>query len=173
MLMELFMRMLDRETGRLHKNDIRLKVIGDRSRLSERLRERCARAEQVTRSNQRMQLNIAASYGGRWDLTQAAKHLAQACLRGDMDPEDIDEATLQSGICLGDLPDPDLFIRTGGEQRISNFLLWHLAYTEMYFTPVLWPAFRADEMRAALEWFAGRQRRFGGVRAADDLQHDA
>lgn len=173
MLMELFMRMLDRETGRLHKNDIRLKVIGDRTRLSERLKERCAKAEQITGSNQRMQLNIAASYGGRWDLTQAAKNLAQACLRGDMDPADIDEAALQSRICLGDLPDPDLFIRTGGEQRISNFLLWHLAYTEMYFTPVLWPAFRADEMRTALEWFAGRQRRFGGVPSNGDLQPDA
>ena len=163
MLMELFMRVLDRETERLHRNGIRLNVIGDRSRLARRLQTRCASAESLTAANTRMQLNIAASYGGRWDIAMAARRLAEAVAAGERTPDSIDEAALGAEVCLQGVPEPDLFIRTGGEQRISNFLLWQLAYTELYFTPVLWPDFDEAEMDRALAWFAGRERRFGGL----------
>ena len=163
MLMELFMRVLDRETERLHRNGIRLNIIGDRSRLARRLQERCAAAEAMTADNRRMQLNIAASYGGRWDIANAARRLAKAVAAGERSAESIDEAALGAEVCLQAMPEPDLFVRTGGEQRISNFLLWQLAYTELYFTPVLWPDFGEAEMDAALAWFARRERRFGGL----------
>ncbi|MEX0450815.1 UNVERIFIED_CONTAM: di-trans,poly-cis-decaprenylcistransferase [Spiribacter pallidus] len=169
MLMELFMRVLDRETTRLHENGIRLQIIGDRSRLSEKLQTRCQAAEALTADNERMVLNIAASYGGRWDIAQAARRLAEAVAAGELAPEAIDEAMVGERVCLAGLPDPDLFVRTGGEQRISNFLLWQLAYTELYFTPVLWPDFDAAQMTRALEWYAGRERRFGTVRISEDL----
>ncbi|MEX0374361.1 polyprenyl diphosphate synthase [Spiribacter pallidus] len=169
MLMELFMRVLDRETTRLHENGIRLQIIGDRSRLSEKLQTRCQAAEALTADNERMVLNIAASYGGRWDIAQAARRLAEAVAAGELAPEAIDEAMVGERVCLAGLPDPDLFVRTGGEQRISNFLLWQLAYTELYFTPVLWPDFDAVQMTRALEWYAGRERRFGTVRISEDL----
>ncbi|MDR9433049.1 MAG: polyprenyl diphosphate synthase [Spiribacter sp.] len=163
MLMALFLRVLDRETERLHQNGIRLNVIGDRGRFSERLQQRCEAAETLTGENTRMQLNIAASYGGRWDIAQAARDLAAAAVAGERTLESIDEAALNQAVCLHNLPAPDLFVRTGGEQRISNFLLWQLAYTELYFTPVLWPDFNAEEMTRALDWFASRERRFGGL----------
>ncbi len=163
MLMELFMRVLEKETDKLHENGIRLTIIGDRARLSPRLQERCAAAESLTAQNTRMRLNIAASYGGRWDIAMAARRLAEAAVAGERNPASIDEAAIASEVCLHDLPEPDLFVRTGGEQRISNFLLWQLAYTELYFTPVLWPDFDASEMTRALQWFAGRDRRFGLV----------
>ncbi len=170
MLMELFMRVLDRETERLHENGIRLRIIGDRTRLAPRLQARCEAAEALTANNTRMSLNIAASYGGRWDIAMAARRLAQAVANGERSAESIDEAALAETICLGDLPEPDLFVRTGGEQRISNFLLWQLAYTELYFTPVLWPDFNADQMQEALDWFSTRERRFGTV--ADNIAVD-
>ncbi len=169
MLMELFMRVLDRETTRLHENGIRLQIIGDRSRLSEKLQTRCQAAEALTADNERMVLNIAASYGGRWDIAQATRRLAEAVADGELAPEAIDEAMVGERVCLAGLPEPDLFVRTGGEQRISNFLLWQLAYTELYFTPVLWPDFDAAQMTRALEWYAGRERRFGTVRISEDL----
>jgi undecaprenyl diphosphate synthase len=169
MLMELFMRVLDRETTRLHENGIRLQIIGDRSRLSEKLQTRCQAAETLTAGNERMVLNIAASYGGRWDIAQAARRLAEAVAAGELAPEAIDETMVGERVCLAGLPEPDLFVRTGGEQRISNFLLWQLAYTELYFTPVLWPDFDAAQMTRALEWYAGRERRFGTVRIPEDL----
>ena len=167
MLMELFMRVLERETDKLHENNIRLTIIGDRSRLSNRLQERCDAAESLTGQNTGMQLNIAASYGGRWDIAMAARRLASAVAAGERTVESIDEEALGSEVCLHELPEPDLFVRTGGEQRISNFLLWQLAYTELYFTPVLWPDFDAEQMTLALEWFATRHRRFGQVGAED------
>lgn len=173
MLMELFMRVLDRETDRLHQNGIRLSVIGDRQQFSDKLQARCAAAESLTADNTRMRLNIAASYGGRWDLAKAARALAEEVARGERDPASIDEAALGQHVCLGDLPAPDLFIRTGGEQRISNFLLWQLAYTELYFTDTLWPDFKAPEMQEALDWFAGRERRFGRVTSAEGTPPDA
>lgn len=167
MLMELFMRVLERETDKLHENNIRLTIIGDRSRLSNRLQERCDAAESLTGQNTGMQLNIAASYGGRWDIAMAARRLASAVVAGERSLDSIDEEALGSEVCLHELPEPDLFVRTGGEQRISNFLLWQLAYTELYFTPVLWPDFDAEQMTLALEWFATRHRRFGQVGTED------
>jgi len=163
MLMSLFMRVLDREAQRLQRNGIRLNVVGDRDRLSRPLQARCADAEALTAHETRMQLNIAASYGGRWDIARAARRLAEEVQAGERSPESIDSDTLAEKTCLHALPAPDLFIRTGGEQRISNFLLWQMAYTELYFTPVLWPDFDDDALAAALEWFAGRERRFGRV----------
>ena len=165
MLMALFMRVLDREAERLRQNGIRLRIIGDRQRLSRRLQERCASAEALTADETRMQLNIAASYGGRWDIAVAARRLAEQVAAGERSADSIDCDTLGGEICLHALPAPDLFIRTGGEQRISNFLLWQMAYTELYFTPVLWPDFDDDEMARALDWFSGRERRFGRVNA--------
>ena len=174
MLMELFLRVLDRESERLNRNGIRLNVIGDRERFSQRLQQRCASAEQLTQGNARMQLNIAASYGGRWDIAQAARQLAAEVAAGKRSLESIDEAALGEQVCLHHLPEPDLFVRTGGEQRISNFMLWQLAYTELYFTPVLWPDFDSDQMQAALTWFSQRERRFGGLsHSGEDAHPDA
>jgi len=174
MLMELFLRVLDRESERLNRNGIRLNVIGDRERFSQRLQQRCASAEQLTQGNARMQLNIAASYGGRWDIAQAARQLAADVAAGKRSLESIDEAALGEQVCLHQLPEPDLFVRTGGEQRISNFMLWQLAYTELYFTPVLWPDFDSEQMQAALTWFSQRERRFGGLgHSGEDAHPDA
>jgi undecaprenyl diphosphate synthase len=161
MLMALFMRVLDREAERLRDNGIRLTIIGDRQRLSRRLQDRCAAAEALTARETRMQLNIAASYGGRWDIAMAARRLAEQVAAGSRDPASIDADALDQAVSLHELPAPDLFIRTGGEQRISNFLLWQMAYTELYFTPVLWPDFDDQAMDEALSWFGQRQRRFG------------
>jgi len=150
-LMDLFLRALREEVGRLHANGVRFRAIGDTSRLSEETRRLIAEAEGLTAANDRLTLNVAVNYGGRWDITQAASRAAAAGR-----PEDVG-----SFLALADQPDPDLFIRTGGEQRISNFLLWQLAYTELYFTDVLWPDFGAADMAKALDWFATRERRFG------------
>ena len=161
LLMDLFLTSLQREVKRMQSNDIRLRVIGDISALPDKLQKRIRASENATRDNRRLVLQIAANYGGRWDITQAARRLAAAVRRGDLDPEDIDEKVLARATALSDVPDPDLFIRTGGDLRISNFLLWHCAYTELYFTPVLWPDFDAREFAKAVAEFARRQRRFG------------
>ncbi|HOP17889.1 MAG: di-trans,poly-cis-decaprenylcistransferase [Chromatiaceae bacterium] len=161
LLMELFLTALQREVKRMQSNDIQLRVIGDISAFPDKLQQRIRASEDATRDNQRLVLQIAANYGGRWDITQAARRLAGAVRNGELDPDDIDEEAFARATALGDLPDPDLFIRTGGELRISNFLLWHCAYTELYFTPVLWPDFDAEAFAAALAAFASRQRRFG------------
>jgi len=161
LLMELFLSTLDRETAKLNENDVRLRIIGDRGAFPTILQEHIAASEDLTRHNQRMSLSIAVNYGGRWDITQAARHLAEAVERGELRAKDIDEKRLATCLALAELPEPDLFIRTGGEQRISNFLLWQLAYTELYFTPVLWPDFDEQVFHSALEDYANRQRRFG------------
>lgn len=161
MLMELFLRALESETDRLQEYNVRLNLIGDRRAFSQRLQENMRRAEALTAGNSGLHLSIAASYGGRWDVAHAARRLAEAVARGELDPAGIDEQLFARHVCLADLPEPDLFIRTGGEFRISNFLIWQLAYTELYFTDVLWPDFGSTEMEAALRWFAGRERRFG------------
>jgi undecaprenyl diphosphate synthase len=161
LLMELFLTALQREVKRMQSNDIQLRVIGDISAFPDKLQQRIRASEDATRDNQGLVLQIAANYGGRWDITQAARRLAGAVRNGELDPDDIDETAFARATSLGDLPDPDLFIRTGGELRISNFLLWHCAYTELYFTPVLWPDFDAEAFAAALAAFAIRQRRFG------------
>ena len=161
LLMKLFMTALDNEVSKLHRNGVRLRVIGELTAFAPELQQRIADAEALTAGNTTLSLNIAANYGGRWDIAQAARSLAARVERGEMRSEEIDEELLRSQLSLADLPEPDLFIRTGGEQRISNFLLWQLAYTELYFTDLLWPAFDGAALQQALDSFAGRQRRFG------------
>jgi undecaprenyl diphosphate synthase len=161
LLMELFLTALQREVKRLQNNDIQLRVIGDISAFPEKLQQRIRASEEATRDNKSLILQIAANYGGRWDITQAARQLAVSVREGRLRPDEIDEKLFARTTALNDLPDPDLFIRTGGDQRISNFLLWHCAYTELYFTPVLWPDFGAKAFAEALAEFATRQRRFG------------
>ncbi|MDY6840383.1 MAG: polyprenyl diphosphate synthase [Pseudomonadota bacterium] len=160
-LMKLFLFALEREVRKLHRNDIRLRIIGDRSAFSSALREHMAAAEELTRNNSRMTLVIAANYGGHWDIAQAMRKVAEQVRTGQLAPSDITDDLIQQHLSIGDLPVPDLMIRTAGEQRISNFMLWHLAYTEFYFSPVYWPDFQQEEMLRALQVYAGRQRRFG------------
>ena len=160
-LMRLFLFALEREVKKLHRNDIRLRIIGDRTAFSSDLQEHMGRAEELTRNNAGMTLVIAANYGGHWDITQASRKVAEKVRTGELAPSDITDDLIQQHLSIGDLPMPDLMIRTAGEQRISNFMLWHLAYTELYFSPVYWPDFREQEMGQALEAYAGRKRRFG------------
>ncbi|MBI3479894.1 MAG: isoprenyl transferase [Nitrosomonadales bacterium] len=164
-LMSLFLKMLEREVTKLHQNNIRLKIIGDRSRFDEKLRQSMQEAEQLTSNNTALTLTIAANYGGRWDVMNAVQnllkdhpHLAQT----------FGEEDLQPYLSMSDAPEPDLFIRTGGEQRISNFMLWQLAYTELYFTDTLWPAFDRSELNKAIASYQRRERRFG--RTSEQLQ---
>jgi len=160
-LMTLFVEALDSEVDELHRNGVRMKFIGDRSGFSVRLQARLAESEARTAGNTGLALQVAVSYGGRWDLVNAARAVAVRCLNGGLRPADIADADIEAGLSLAGLPDPDLFIRTGGEQRISNFLLWNLAYTELYFCDALWPDFDAQGFATALEYFSNRQRRFG------------
>lgn len=160
-LMELFRIALDREAPKLLKNNIRLRIIGDRSRFSEDLQKRIAKAEELTARCTGLQLNVAANYGGQWDIAQAARHIALACMRGELLPEQIDEELFDRYTCLSDLPKPDLCIRTAGEQRLSNFLIWQLAYTEFYFSPLYWPDFGKRQVQEAILDFCTRERRFG------------
>ncbi len=159
-LMELFVQALKRESADLARQGVQLHIVGDVSALSDDMRALIAETEAATRDNSRLVLNVALNYGGRWDMVQAAQSLQR-------DGVPIDEAGLASRLALAHSPDPDLLIRTGGERRISNFLLWQLAYAELYFTDVLWPDFNDQAFDAALADFAARQRRFGGVPAAD------
>jgi undecaprenyl diphosphate synthase len=161
MLMSRFLEALDDEVAELHENGIRLRFVGNVQQLSSALRERMQAAATLTTANRRMTLVIAIAYGGRWDIAMAAQELARRCSSGEMRPEEIDEATLGARLALSDMPDPDLLIRTGGEQRVSNFLLWNLAYTELYFCDTLWPDFGPAELNAAIEHYGRRQRRFG------------
>ncbi|MCY1283977.1 Ditrans,polycis-undecaprenyl-diphosphate synthase [compost metagenome] len=160
-LMELFLTALRREVRRLHVNGIRLRIIGDRSRFHPELQAAMAKAEATTAGNSRFILQVAANYGGQWDIVQAARHLAQEVGAGRLRAEDISPELLQAQLVTADLPLPDLCIRTGGEHRISNFLLWQLAYSELYFSDLLWPDFKHEAMRKALASYATRQRRFG------------
>ena len=160
-LMDLFMFVLKHEVKRLHKNGIRLTVIGDVSRFSAKLQRKIIEAQDLTQNNEGMILSIAANYGGRWDITQAAKKMALAVKEGHLAVEDITESTLNSFTSLAEAPELDLLIRTGGDCRISNFLLWQAAYTEFHFTEVLWPDFKEDEFSKALDIFDQRERRFG------------
>ena len=160
-LMELFVTALGREVKSLHQNNIRLRFIGDRSAFKPKLQDRIHESESLTAANTGMNLSIAANYGGKWDITQAVQKIAAEVKQGNLDVADISADSIQEHICLNDLPEPDLFIRTGGEHRISNFLIWQLAYTELYFTPILWPDFDQSTLIDALQSYAGRQRRFG------------
>lgn len=160
-LMRLFLEGLEREIDDLHGNRVRVRFIGDRSGLAADLVRRMEEAEALTRQNDGLVLVIAVAYGGRWDLFQAARSLAEEAAAGTLDAAVISETDLASRLALADFPDPDLLIRTGGETRISNFLLWNLAYTELYFTPCLWPDFDDRELASALNAFAGSERRYG------------
>ncbi len=160
-LMSLFLTTLRREIRRLDAANVRMRFIGDRSAFSANLQEYIAQAEQRTAANTGLTLVIAANYGGRWDIAQASGRVAEAVAAGRLQPEEITVDLFHQYTCLADLPEPDLLIRTGGEQRISNFLLWQLAYTELYFTDRLWPDFDAEDLDAACAAFASRQRRFG------------
>ncbi len=160
-LMELFISVLSTEVKKLHKNNLRLRVIGDKRRFSERLQEKIAKAEALTEHNTGMVINIAANYGGKWDITEAARNVAKLVASGELAPEEIDEAVITQHLTMSDLPEVDLLIRTSGECRISNFMLWQLAYAEMYFTPVYWPDFGEDNLVEAVTWFVNRERRFG------------
>ena len=160
-IMGLFMEALDREVAELHANRVRVRIIGNRQRLSVRLQQRIAEAEALTAANDGLKLQVAVSYGGRWDVLEAAKRLAARVASGEIRAADIDEDLFSAELQLSDLPDPDLFIRTGGDHRVSNFLLWNIAYAELYFTDVLWPDFSEAEFQLALEDFAQRERRFG------------
>ncbi len=161
LLLDLFLVALKQEIRRINKRNVRLRIVGDLSAFPHKLQQRIMEAEQLTADNDGLLLQIAANYGGRWDITQAARSLARRVQAGELDANAIDEASMGQAMSFSDVPDPDLFIRTGGEQRISNFLLWQSAYTEFYFTDVLWPDFHEPEMRAAMHEFAGRERRFG------------
>ncbi len=170
LLMELFLAALQRETKKLNQNNVRLRVVGDRSRFSEKLQQEIVNAEALTAGNSGLVLSVAANYGGRWDITQAVREVAEQVRSGLIDPAAIDEQLLGRHMAMADLPEPDLFIRTGGEQRISNFLLWQLAYTELYFTDTLWPDFKQEAFDLALQSFIGRQRRFG--RTGDQVEQN-
>jgi undecaprenyl diphosphate synthase len=160
-LMELFVESIEGEVEELHGNGIRVRFIGDLAALKRRARQSIAAAEARTAANTRMALYVAMSYGGRWDIVQAVRRLADRVAAGELTPAGITEDALAAELTLGRAPDPDLFIRTGGEQRISNFLLWNLAYTELYFCDCLWPDFDDEEIERAFRHFASRQRRFG------------
>jgi len=168
LLMELFMSALDRETQALHKNNIKLNIIGDLSAFSEKLQQKVAEAQELTCNNTGLVLNIAANYGGRWDVTQATRKVVSEVNSGAYNVEDIDESTIEQHLAFNGMPDPDLFIRTGGEQRISNFMLWQLAYTEFHFTELNWPDFDEAAFNDALNSFQRRERRFG--RTSEQVQ---
>ena len=167
-LMSLFLSTLNSELNKLHEQGVCVRFIGDRTRFSENLQTSIAAAEKKTAANTRLKLNIAANYGGRWDIVNAARSLSRKLADGDISEEQITEQAFTRELCLVDQPEPDLFIRTGGEQRISNFLLWQIAYTELFFTDTLWPEFNDAAFDEALEWYATRQRRFG--KTGDQLQ---
>jgi undecaprenyl diphosphate synthase len=160
-LMELFFKALDKESNELHENGVRLRFIGDKSAFKAKLQIKMAEAETLTANNTKMTVNIAVNYGGRWDITQAAARLASHIAKTGQSPDDIDEDQFASYLSLADSPDPDLFIRTGGEMRISNFLIWQSAYTEFYFTTALWPDFDNETLDLAIAAFRDRERRFG------------
>jgi undecaprenyl diphosphate synthase len=162
-LMKLFLTALEKEISRLHRNQVRLRLVGDLTRFDPLIQERVAAAEEKTAANTGLNLTIAANYGGRWDILEAIRKCLQA--HPHLKPEDVTEDLLTPHLSMAYAPEPDLFIRTGGEQRISNFLLWQLAYTELYFTDVLWPDFDAQELEKSFAWYRERERRFGRTSA--------
>jgi undecaprenyl diphosphate synthase len=173
MLLKLFLDSLVREIASLHRNNVRLRFIGDRDSLGIDLAHGMADAESLTESNTGLGLSVAFAYGGRWDIAQACRSLASDVAAGTLRVDDISEAQVAARLALAGIPDPDLLIRTGGELRISNFLLWNLAYAELYFTDVLWPEFTAAHLDAAFNFFAERERRFGKTSAQIAAKADA
>ncbi|MCD9465359.1 isoprenyl transferase [Photobacterium phosphoreum] len=161
LLMELFITVLGREVKRLHKNNIRLCIIGDKSRFSARLQKKITAAELLTEDNTGLVLNVAANYGGQWDILQATKKMMQRVIDQQLDIDSLTEQDLAQGLVTQGLPDVDLLIRTSGECRISNFMLWQTAYAELYFTEQHWPDFDEESLVNAVAWFVNRERRFG------------
>jgi undecaprenyl diphosphate synthase len=170
-LMSLFVRALDKEVDELHANGVRLRFIGDLSEFDEPLRARMQASMTRTAGNDKLHVSIAVNYGGRWDIVQATRQAAKAVARGELRADDIDEKSLSQWMSLADLPPLDLFIRTGGEVRISNFLLWQVAYAELYFTDTLWPDFDHASLRHAIEDYARRERRYGRTGAQVAAAH--
>lgn len=168
-LLALLSRYLRTEIKQFQEDNFCLRFIGQRQRFSPRLQRLMTHAETVTAQNSAATVVVALDYGGQWDLTQATRRLARRCERGELRAEDIDAEALRSHLAMADFPEPDLCIRTGGDTRISNFLLWNFAYTELYFTPVLWPDFGKLDFARALADYGGRERRFGGRRGADTM----
>lgn len=160
-LMSLFLSTLNAELNKLDEQGVRIRFIGDRTRFSTALQSSIEDAESITAKNTRLDLTIAANYGGRWDIVNAVRKISHKLLAGDISTPQLTEDLISKEISLADIPEPDLFIRTGGEQRISNFLLWQIAYTELFFTETLWPEFDEAAFDEALQWYATRQRRFG------------
>jgi len=160
-LMALFVSTLQSEVKSLHEQNVRVRFIGECGAFAEKLQKKIKQATELTINNTGLQLNIAVNYGGRWDIAEACKSIVSKIQLGELQADDINAELIDEFVCLKQLPEPDLFIRTGGEMRISNFLIWQLAYTELYFTDVLWPDFKSEEFSIALNWYAGRQRRFG------------
>jgi undecaprenyl diphosphate synthase len=160
-LMEIFLKALDKEVTELHENGICIKFIGDPSAFKPAIQTKMSLAEILTAGNKQMLVNIAVNYGGRWDITQAARQMVRSAVAGQLSAGDINEARFGQYLSLAKSPDPDLFIRTGGEMRISNFLLWQSAYTELYFTPCLWPDFDDQALDQAIADFQARERRYG------------
>jgi undecaprenyl diphosphate synthase len=161
LLMGLFMTTLQSEINKLHRNNIRLRFIGDRTAFSDKLQQKMAEGEAQTQDNTALTLVVAANYGGHWDMCQAFQKVVEKMAAGELINQKISEELINQHLSTADLPEPDLFIRTGGEQRVSNFLLWQLAYTELYFTATLWPDFDQNSLEDAIKSFKSRQRRFG------------
>ena len=161
LLMSLFIETLDLEISDLNDNNVKIKFIGDRSSLKDSLVKKIEKAEILTTTNQGLKLSVALAYGGRWDIINAAKNILKKIKKSEVNPSDLDEKLFSSSLQLGDNPDPDLLIRTGGERRISNFLLWNIAYTELYFDDVLWPEFSKNNLDQAIEFYKERKRRYG------------
>ncbi len=177
-LMSLFVSTLASEVKKLHKQDIKVQFIGDRNHFSQKLQAAIKKSETLTESNTGLVLTIAVDYGGRWDILNAARQLFIQLQHGEITADTISEEWFASRLTMAELPEPDLFIRTGGECRISNFLLWQLAYTELYFSDILWPDFDDDEFQCAIDWYQTRQRRFGKITEQltkmnhDEIDHD-
>ena len=168
--MGLFRAALEQEARNLHKHNVRLEIVGERGMLNDMLLKRIVQAEELTRTNTGLRLVIAMNYGGRWDVTEACRRIAYRVRDGGLHPDAITPELVDKSLSLSELPPPDLFIRTGGEMRVSNFLIWHLAYTELYFTDTLWPDFDKKSLDAALDAYARRQRRFG--RTSEQIVQD-
>ncbi len=170
LLMELFALVLKQQVKRLNNNNIRLRIIGDISQFSNSLQKQILEAQTVTENNTGLTINVAANYGGRWDITESVRQIANKVKVGLINPDDISEDDITAGLTTMPLAEPDLFIRTGGEQRVSNFLLWQMAYTEFYFTDTLWPDFNEQSLDDAIFSFGQRERRFG--RTSEQLKDD-
>ena len=161
LLMDLMRHVMENDLAELHRREVRRRVIGDRERFAPDIRAKMTECEDLTAANTKLNLAVAVNFGGRWDIVQAARRLAERVQAGELAPNEIDEACFAASTSLADLPDPDLLIRTGGENRVSNFLLWDLAYSELYFTDTFWPDFDAGALQQAVSDYAQRHRRFG------------